>query len=61
VVANISPEAIAQLAPDLLRVRRNSGILLASGFEGREVEAVRALVPAPREIREKDGWALLVV
>src|SRR5215467_12699304 len=32
VLANISPEAITQLAPDLLRVRRTGGVLLASGF-----------------------------
>src|SRR5438477_4970819 len=38
VVANISPEAIVRLAPDLLRVLRPGGVLLASGFECDEVE-----------------------
>ncbi|HWC95311.1 MAG TPA: 50S ribosomal protein L11 methyltransferase [Candidatus Sulfopaludibacter sp.] len=61
VVANISPEAIIQLAPDLLRVLRPGGTLLASGFETREIEQVKAHLPAPRDIREKENWALIVV
>jgi ribosomal protein L11 methyltransferase len=61
VVANISPEAIVQLAPDLLRVLRPNGALLASGFETREVEQVKAALPTPRDIREKGNWALIVV
>src|SRR5579885_385842 len=40
-VANISPEAIIQLAPDLLRSLRPEGVLLASGFEAHEVPAVK--------------------
>jgi len=61
VIANISPEAIAQLAPDLLRARKADGLLLASGFEVHEVEQVRATLPAAREVRHKGNWALLVV
>jgi ribosomal protein L11 methyltransferase len=61
VVANINPEAIIQLAPDLLRVRRPSGILLASGFELPEVEQVKAALPAAREVRTKGNWALLAI
>ena len=61
VVANISPEAIIALAPDLLRVLRRGGTLLASGFETREVEQVRGALPEPRDIREKGNWALIVV
>jgi ribosomal protein L11 methyltransferase len=61
VLANISPEAIMQLAPDLLRARKPGGLLLASGFEGNEVDALRAVFPAPREVREKGDWALLVI
>jgi ribosomal protein L11 methyltransferase len=38
VAANISPEAIVGLAPDLVRVLRPGGVLLASGFELQEVE-----------------------
>ncbi|HEY1240582.1 MAG TPA: 50S ribosomal protein L11 methyltransferase [Bryobacteraceae bacterium] len=60
-VANISPEAIIQLAPDLLRSLRPGGILLASGFELQEVEAVRLALPAIREVRSKGSWALAVV
>jgi ribosomal protein L11 methyltransferase len=61
VVANISPEAIAQLAPDLLRARKPGGVLLASGFEAHEVEQVRAALPATREVRQKGNWALVIV
>jgi ribosomal protein L11 methyltransferase len=61
VTANISPEAILALAPDLTRVLRPGGVLLASGFEGHEVEQVRAALPAAREVREKGNWALIAV
>jgi ribosomal protein L11 methyltransferase len=61
VLANISPEAIAQLAPDLLRVRRPGGVLLASGFELNEVDQVRAALGEVREVRTKGNWALAVV
>jgi ribosomal protein L11 methyltransferase len=61
VVANISPEAIAQLAPDLLRVRRADGVLLASGFEEHEIEQVTAALGGVREVRRKGTWALVVV
>jgi ribosomal protein L11 methyltransferase len=61
VMANISPEAIAALAPDLLRVRKPGGVLLASGFEAHEVEQVRAALPQAREVRHKGKWALMVV
>jgi ribosomal protein L11 methyltransferase len=60
VMANISPEAIAALAGDLLRVRKPGGVLLASGFEVHEVEQVRAALPDTREVRQKGKWALIV-
>jgi ribosomal protein L11 methyltransferase len=60
VVANISPEAIVKLAPDLVRVLRPGGVLLASGFERPEAELVGRALPAVREIREKGSWALIV-
>lgn len=60
-VANISPEAIIQLGPELLRTLRPGGILLASGFEGHEVEMVQAALPPAREIRRKGNWALAVI
>lgn len=63
--ANISPEAIARLAPDLLRCLRAGGVALLSGFEGREASAVEAVVTrlggAVLEARHKGDWALLVV
>jgi len=61
VMANISPEAIVSLSADLQRVRKPGGVLLASGFEGHEVEQVRAALPEAREVRRKGKWALLVV
>jgi ribosomal protein L11 methyltransferase len=61
VMANISPEAIVKLAPDLLRVLRPGGVLLASGFEAAEVEEVKRALPGVREARQKGNWALVVV
>jgi ribosomal protein L11 methyltransferase len=60
-VANISPEAIVQLAPDLLRAVRPSGILLVSGFEVPEIEAVRGAFASVEEVRTKGNWALAVI
>ena len=61
VVANISPEAIVALAPDLVGALRPRGLLLASGFEINEVGIVRAALPRVTEIRSKGNWALAVV
>jgi len=62
VVANISPQAIVDLAPDMLRVlRRPGGLLLASGFERHDVEWVQAVLPPAIEVRRKRDWALIVV
>jgi ribosomal protein L11 methyltransferase len=61
VVANINPEAIVALAPDLARVRRPGGVMLASGIELHEIEAVRAAVPGIREVMRKGNWALIIV
>lgn len=60
VVANISPEAIVQLAPDLVRALRPGGVLLASGLERAEVEQVATALPPAREVRYKGNWALIV-
>jgi len=60
-VANISPEAAIQLAPDLLRSLRPGGILLASGFEAHEAELVKGAMPPCREVRTKGNWALAVI
>ena len=61
VVANISPGAIVQLAPDLVRVLRPGGVLLASGFELPEVPEILAVLPGKREVRQKGNWALVVI
>jgi len=58
-VANISPEAIVSLAPDLLRALKPGGVLLASGFERNEVETVRKALPEAGEVKTKGNWALL--
>lgn len=61
IVANISPEAVAQLAPEMLRVlRRPGGVILASGFERHEVELVKAIFPLVLEVRRKGDWELIV-
>ena len=61
VVANINPEAIAALAPDLLRIRRPEGAILLSGIESHELDTLLAALPKPREIRRKNNWVLLVL
>ncbi|HLH16427.1 MAG TPA: 50S ribosomal protein L11 methyltransferase [Bryobacteraceae bacterium] len=61
VVANISPEAVVALAPDLLRVRRAGGVILASGFETHEIPVIERALGSPREVRTERTWALAVV
>ncbi len=60
VVANISPQAIIALAPEFRRVLRPGGVLLVSGFEGREVDQVSAALPPVLEARHKAEWSLVV-
>jgi ribosomal protein L11 methyltransferase len=63
IAANISPEAIALLAPDLLRCLAPRGTALLSGFERHEIRAVQAELErhggAIRETRYKGNWVLL--
>jgi ribosomal protein L11 methyltransferase len=65
IAANISPDTIAWLAPELLRCLRADGLALLSGFERHEAAAVRAQLESCggefREARYKRDWALLVV
>jgi ribosomal protein L11 methyltransferase len=65
IAANISPEAIARLAPELLRCLCPGGMALLSGFERHEASAVAEELErwggAPCETRYKGNWALLVV
>ncbi|MGA3044827.1 MAG: 50S ribosomal protein L11 methyltransferase, partial [Bryobacteraceae bacterium] len=64
IAANISPETIARLAPELLRSLRAEGVALLSGFERRETPAVEAELERVGgticEARDKGSWALLV-
>jgi ribosomal protein L11 methyltransferase len=59
VVANINPEVIARLAPDLLRVLTPGGVLLASGFESADVDRMKAALAPAGEVRKKGLWALI--
>lgn len=60
VVANISPEAILAIAPDLARALRPHGLALLSGLEGNDAETVRtALSGTLRATHTKGNWALL--
>jgi ribosomal protein L11 methyltransferase len=65
IVANISPETIGRLAPELLRCLRPGGVAVVSGFERQEAAAVEAGLArcggALCEARSKRDWALLVV
>jgi ribosomal protein L11 methyltransferase len=64
VTANISPEAIIELAGELMRCLRPDGILLASGFEAHEVDQVVSALRAHGELlhlSQKGSWALAVV
>ena len=60
VVANINADAIMLLARDLHRTRRGGGVLLVSGFEVHEVDAVRGALGAG-EVHTKGSWALLAI
>lgn len=65
IAANISPEAIVLLAPDLLGCLDPGGVALLSGFEGCEAPAVEAELRRHSakvlEARYKGDWALLAV
>jgi ribosomal protein L11 methyltransferase len=65
IAANISPEAILQLAPELMRCLRADGVALLSGFESHESPAVLAELrrhgAALRAARAKGSWTLLAV
>jgi ribosomal protein L11 methyltransferase len=64
VTANISPEAIIELAPALIGCLRPGGVLLASGFEAHEVDQVVQALRAHGELlhlSQKGSWALATV
>lgn len=58
-IANISPEAIIALAPELLRALRPAGIVVASGFGVHEIDTIRAVFPKPADVHIKGEWALI--
>ncbi|MGA2739922.1 MAG: 50S ribosomal protein L11 methyltransferase [Bryobacteraceae bacterium] len=64
IAANISPEAIARLAPELMRCLGPDGVALLSGLERHEVAAVQSqlerLGGSFCEARYKGSWALVV-
>lgn len=63
-IANISPEAIIALAPQLARVLRMGGAAIVSGFEEHEAAAVQAALEAGgarvRSSPVKGSWAALI-
>jgi ribosomal protein L11 methyltransferase len=65
VVANISPEAVIALAPELMRTLRAGGKAIVSGFEQPEVADVEAALAENgatlRESYAKNGWSVVVV
>jgi ribosomal protein L11 methyltransferase len=61
VVANISPEAILELAPDLFRVLKPAGTALLSGFESRQVELIQNALPGAGDVHIKGEWALVAL
>jgi len=64
VVANVSPEAIISLAPELMRTLRAGGVAIVSGFELAEVAGAEAALAANgarvRESHAKNGWSVVV-
>lgn len=54
IVANIGAEVVTQLLPDLRRVLKPGGVLIASGFAGI------AAIPNTIDIFDRDGWQCLV-
>ena len=64
VVANISPEAIIALAPELVRTLRAGGVAIVSGFELAEVAGVEAAIAASgatvRGSQAKNSWSVVV-
>ena len=64
IVANISPEAIRELAHELMRCLAPGGSAIASGFENHEAaDVTRAIQSAGGQVRESDSkgtWSALV-
>jgi ribosomal protein L11 methyltransferase len=65
IAANISPEAISGLAPEILRCLAPVGIALLSGFERSEAAAIESELTGCggdiREVRHKNTWTLMAV
>jgi ribosomal protein L11 methyltransferase len=59
VVANINPETIVRLAPDLMRVLRPEGVLVTSGFELDELDFVKSALPPADALRIRGNWAMI--
>jgi ribosomal protein L11 methylase PrmA len=63
-VANISPEAIIALAPELVRVVHAQGIAIVSGFETQDVSGVTGALTANgarvRESHTRNSWSAVV-
>jgi ribosomal protein L11 methyltransferase len=64
VVANISPEAIIALAPEIMRTLQTGGVGIVGGFERAEVAGVeKALAESGAKVRgsqAKNSWSVVV-
>jgi ribosomal protein L11 methyltransferase len=64
-VANISPEAIIALAPELMRVLHKGGMAILSGFELADVPAVEMALRADGAMvvasHSKGNWSAMTV
>jgi ribosomal protein L11 methyltransferase len=64
-VANISPEAIMALAPELVRVLHKGGMAILSGFELADVSAIEMAIRADGamlvESHAKGSWSAMTV
>jgi ribosomal protein L11 methyltransferase len=65
IVANISPEAIIALAPEIARCLRTGGVAIVSGFENADADlvegALRSSGLARRSSDSKGSWNALVI
>jgi len=64
VVANISPEAVIRLAPDIVRCLRTPGVMIVSGFEVAETPEIEAALRASGALvcstPSKGDWSAIV-
>ena len=64
IVANISPEAVIRLAPEIVRCLRTPGVMIVSGFEVAESPAIETALCASGatvcSTHTKGNWSAIV-